>query len=201
MGKFNYRDCCYYASWSMVVIVFFILCVTLLAGGAALYRKKNRENTMPFGMIETTCRLQTWQVTQCNDETWIASWNEGRVVESPFADRPTKREAELNVLAYPVNVSYPCMCVEDLETITPKCDAWNACTLNVNLTKHLQMTGAAYKYGGDILVAIGSIILVLVVTASFLMIITTGACACCCPKRGGGSGPDMSHFVIDTSEE
>jgi len=200
MGRFSYRDCCYYASWSVVAIVFFILCVTLLAGGAHLYRKKNRENTMPFGMIETQCHLQSWQVSECKDDTWIASWNEGRVVISPFADRPTRHDAELSALAYPVNASYPCMCVEKLQTISPQCDAWNACTLNVNLTKHLQMTGAAYKYGGDILVAIGSIILVCVVSASFLVLLTTGACAFCC-ERTNKQGSDISHFVIDNSDE
>ena len=98
----------------MVALIFFVLCVTLLVGGSALYRKKTKENTMPLNMVETTCYLHAWQVLQCNDDTWIASWNDGRVVESPFAARYTRELAVDSTFAYPVNTSYPCMCSEDL---------------------------------------------------------------------------------------
>jgi len=77
------------------------------------------------------------------------------------------------------------MCNIALQTIKPECDAWNACVLNVNLTKHLQITGGTYKYGGDVLVAIGSILLVAIVVATILMMVVKGWFACCCKDESG----------------
>lgn len=197
MRRFDYRACCFYGTWYSTAVAVFILTVTLLVGGVELYKHNNRENTMPLNMVPTICSLQSVRAYECGDGTWIAIYNEGRVVESPFASRPTKELALLSSLAYPVNASYPCMCNIALETIQPRCDAWNACVLNVNLTRHLQITGGTYKYGGDILVAIGSILLVALVTATILMMIMRGWFACCCRDKNG----KFATFVLVGEED
>ena len=184
-NKFDYRACCFYGAWYGTAISIFILTIFLLAAGTILYQQNNKENTMPINMVPTECNLQSHSVYKCKDGTWIGTYNRGRVVESPFAGRTTKALAELSVLSYPLNASYPCMCNIALQTIKPECDAWNACVLNVNLTKHLQITGGTYKYGGDVLVAIGSILLVAIVVATILMMVVKGWFACCCKDESG----------------
>lgn len=192
MNQFDYKSCCFYGTWGILFAILFALITTLLAGGAEMYRHNNKDNTMPINMVPTECRLQSYEIYECKDGTWMATYNKGRVVESPFASRPSPDLAHLAALAYPVNASYPCMCNIALQTITPQCDAWNACVLNVNLTHHLQMTGLAYVYGGNIAVVVGSILLVLIVTATILMLIMRGCFACCCKDAKG----QYAKFVL-----
>jgi len=199
MAKFDYRNCCFYGTWWTTVVGVFILTVTLLAAGALLYQQNNKSNTMPLLMVPTECTLISYQIFECNDGTWITTYNEGRVVESPFSSRPTQELAHLSALSYPLNASYPCLCNIHLERIKPECDAWNACVLNVNLTRHLQLTGGTYKYGGDVLVAIGSILLVALVIASILMMIVKGWFSCCCGESTN-SVVAKSVYTLDDME-
>lgn len=195
---FDYRSCCFYASWTIVASICFILCVTLLVGGTELYR--HREQTMSFSMAPSVCHLQSYEISECGEDQWVATYNGGRIVEHPFVARYTKELANLAAQSYPLNASYPCMCPP--QTSLKKCQIWNACTLNINLTRHLQLTGAAYTYGGDILVAIGSIILVTVVFATFLMVITREWCTeCCCRGRTKRRLAEAGVFVIGDEDE
>jgi hypothetical protein len=200
-GNFDYKACCFYGTWSGVALTFFTLCVALLAGGTHLYHSRNHENTMPLDMEPSLCALRSSEVIRCDRGTWMATYNDGQVVESPFAARYTQELALLSTLAYPLNASYPCMCRPVSERVlSSKCDSWSAaCVLNVNLTYHLQKTGIAYKYGGDILVAIGSIILILIVVSTILLLVARGCCACC--RKSNAKEGGVYEIGTDSDEE
>lgn len=180
----SYAACCYSTTFIVFSGIGLIFSITLIVAGSQLFGQNNEENTLPIRMVETICVLQDPRVVQCaSSRLWFMTWNNGTIIEHPFAGKVSRDQALTSGLGgYPLG-AYTCACAfaQSVVPITEtQCSAWNACNLNVNLTRYMQRTGAVYKYGGDVLTAIGSLLLSFVVCITAIVFAAKGWCATCC---------------------
>lgn len=115
------------------------------------------------------------------------------MVQNPFALKAARDLAERDLNDYPLNVTFPCWCNPDYMDPFPSltCSFNDACFMDVQLGEYMKKVGGVYGYGGDTLLAIGSLVLILGIFGIVLLIIANGFCACCC-------GPKPSDDYVNT---
>lgn len=108
----------------------------------------------PTNLLENNCTLETQELIQ--SEGWLNVWN-GNIIENIYASTTFVYFSD----KYKLNTTYPCLC--DVKR----------CYLDINVTKNIQKSEMIFKYGSDVMIAIGSLMMI------FLIVFA----GCICKKK------------------
>lgn len=143
-------------------IIIFIFSIALIVGGATQFNRP----VLPLNLIQQNCTLSSHRiVVDCKPNGFFGIWD-GFILDDVFSIQPTYELAELSI--YRPNGTYPCLCTSTKSATS--CNPWIAnCFLNIESTRYTQMTGNVFKYGSDVMIAIGSLLLILLIIFSITM--------------------------------
>lgn len=146
--------------------ILFIFSISLIVGGATQFRRA----ALPIYLYERNCTLTNRDIVYCPNG-YMGVWdNRAFVIDDVFSIQPTTELAELSI--YRGNgTTYLCLCRNGPPSQFAACDVWAAqCYLNIESTRYVQMTANVFKYGSDVMIAIGSLLL------TFLIVFAVAMC-------------------------
>lgn len=191
------RGNCWQFGLGLIFFVLLMLSVGLLVVGNRLHLDAQSVMQLPNYQLQNCTLLET-RVNTCPKGGFVAVWKrkeggENSVVQNPFALKQTQDLAERDTNDFPFNVTFPCWCDPNYMDPYPSltCNFNDACMMDVPMGAYMKKVGGVYGYGGDTLLAIGSLTLIMGVVGIILVIIANGFCACC-------NGPKPSDDYVQT---
>jgi hypothetical protein len=181
---------CALATLLTLFILLFTFALVLLIGRTVFLSSFSKSGSkVPPDLKHALCTLRTHRLEVC-EKSWTIVWTLAKkstspsvtdnAIISPFHQKTTMEEAENDMNRYALNTTFPCMCprgsTTENHTYSKACNFDHACMLDVEQVEFLQQEARRYKYAGDLLVAIGILLLLIALggigTVLFIMYCT-----------------------------
>jgi hypothetical protein len=181
---------------ALVFVLFIIFGSLLIAGGTWLNYTRYSTGSVS-GYTLQNCSLTGVLVKRCRN-LWVAVWREAQgfsIVQNPFSGRSTEDLALRDSQAFPLNNTFPCMGGKNPRTFPEiNCDdssviITSVAMLDTSLVNWMEQVNPVVNQSGDVLLALGSLILIFAILGFVLVFIGNGFCACWC-------GPRATDFYV-----
>lgn len=199
------RRCCSICMMMIWLVAF--MCLLIVGIVLMAHTNTKTDNLRGFQLRNCTLRQpKIMKIPLCHSITtqdeYIVVWEDVErgtsVISNPFSATKTLKSADWNIDNFPLNVTLPCMCHPETESVYPNvtdildCNVWGACMLDIQIVQEFQFINQKLYQNGAVIVTTLMVTLVIFCLAYFLV-------RCLCPKLISRD-EDESYFELSNEK-